>query len=134
MLTGEQEGGPLPGEVDLQGAGIAVELRLEVRVIRLVEQFEGRLEIAGAGEQVVPGLELGSEAIGLAEDLLRGALVIPEAGFLGQGLELVDALGLGLEVKDAPTSTGSVRPGRGWRTRPPSSGPGDPGAGAGAAR
>ena len=44
------------------------------------------------------------------------------------------ARALVVEVKDAPRSTGSVQPGRGWRTRPPSSGPGDPGAGSGAAR
>ena len=62
------------------------------------------------------------------------ALVVPEPGLLGQRLELGDARFLGLEVKDAPRSTGSVQPGRGWRTRPPSSGPGDPGAGSGAAR
>ena len=57
-----------------------------------------------------------AQAVGLAQDLLRGALVVPEPGFLGQRVELGDARFLGLEVKDAPRSTGSARPGRGWRT------------------
>jgi hypothetical protein len=134
MLAGEQQGGPFPPEVLLERRCIPLELGLELSIGDLVEQLERDLEIVGAGQQIPPGVKLGTEAVGLAEDLLGAALVVPEAGFLGQRLQLGDALGLGLEVKDAPRSTGSVRPGRGWRRSPPSSGPGDPGAGAGAAR
>jgi hypothetical protein len=54
----------------------------------------------------------------LADDLLSGALVVPEAGLEGQCVELGDAPFLGLEVKDAPRSTGSARPGRGPWMRP----------------
>jgi hypothetical protein len=134
VLAGEQEGGPLAPEVDLQRRGVAVQLGLEFRVGRLVEELDGRLEIVDAGQDAAPDLDLGAQAVGLAQDLLGGALVVPEPGFLGQRLELGDAPLLDLEVKDAPRSTGSVQPGRGWRRRPPSSGPADPGAGGDAAR
>ena len=79
-------------------------------------------------------VDLLAQAVRLAQDLLGGPAVVPEAGRLGQGLEFVDASLFGLEVKDAPRSTGSVRPGPGWRRGPPSSWSADPGAGAGAAR
>jgi len=134
MLTAEQEGGALPREVGLERRGIPVQLALELGIGRFLEQLDRGSEVVGPGQDVVPRRQLGSQAVGLAEDLLRGALVVPEAGLLGQRVEVGDALGLRLEVKDAPRSIGSVRPGRGWRTRPPSSGPGDPGAGSGAAR
>jgi hypothetical protein len=60
---------------------------------------------------------------------LCGALIVPEARLLGQLLEIGDASVLGRKVKASPRSRESARPGRGWRRRPPSSGPGDPGAG-----
>jgi hypothetical protein len=134
MLAGEQQGGAFPAEVLLERRGIALQLGLEIGVGGLVEQLEGGLEVVGAGQQVAPRIDLGAQAVGLAKDLLGGALVVPEPGLLGQRLELGDPFCLVVEVKDAPRSPGSVRPGRGWRTRPPSSGPGDPGAGAAAAR
>ena len=131
VLAGEQQGRAFAAEVLLERRRVALELGFELGVGRLVEQLERGLEVVGAGQQVPPRVDLGAQAVGLAEDLLGGALVVPEPGFLGQRLELGDPLRLGVEVKDAPRSTGSVRPGRGWRTCPPSSGPGDPGAGAG---
>jgi hypothetical protein len=134
MLAGEQQGGALPAEVLLEGCGVSVELGLEIGVGAFIEQLERGLEIVGAGQKVAPRIQLGTEAVSLPQDLLRRPLVIPEPGLGRQLVELRDALGLGVEVKVAPTSTGSVRPGRGWRTRPPSSGPGDPGAGSAAAR
>jgi len=134
VLAREQQGGPFPPEVLLERGGVLLELGFELGVGALGEQLERDLEVVGAGQQVPPGVELGTQSVGLAQDLLGAALVVPEAGFLGQRLELADALRFGLEVKDAPRSTGSVRPGRGWRTSPPSSGPGDPGAAAVAAR
>ena len=82
----------------------------------------------------LPGGDLAAQAVGLAQDLLSGSTVVPEPVFLGLRLYLGDARFLGRKVKDAPRSTGSVQPGRGWRTLPPSSGPADPGAGSGAAR
>jgi hypothetical protein len=118
VLAGEQQGGPLPDEILLESCGIPFQLGLELRVGDLVQQLQRDLEVIGAGQQLSPRVELGTETVGLAEDLLGAALVIPEAGFLGQCFEFRDALGLGLEVKDAPRSTGSVRPGRGRRRRP----------------
>jgi hypothetical protein len=134
MLAGEQQRGPFAGEVGLQTGRVTIQLRLELRVGGFGEELDGRLEVRGARRQVLPEGDLGAQAVGLAEDLLGDALVVPEAGLLGQFVELGDAGSLRLEVKDAPRSTGSVRPSRGWRTCPPSSGPGDPGAAAVAAR
>ena len=108
-----------PREIlDLELLGVPIHLGLQVRVGRLAQQLDGGLEILGARDQAPPGVDLGTQAIRLAEHLLCGSLVVPEAGFEGQRVELRDALGLGLEVKGAPTSTGSGRPCRGWRTRP----------------
>ena len=134
MLAGEQEGGPFPAEVGLEGGGVALDLRLELGVGRLIEQLDGGFEVGRARLEFLPQGDLGAEAVGLAEDLLGGSLVVPEARCQGQRVEFGDACLLGVEVKDAPRSPGSVRPGPGWRTRPPSSGPGDPGAAAAAAR
>jgi hypothetical protein len=134
VLAAEQQGGAFATEIDLEGCSVALELGLEVGIGGLVEQLQGSFEVGDAGQQITPRVDLGSQAVGLAEDLLCLALIVPEPGFLGQRLELGDPLLLGLEVKDAPRSTGSVQPGRGWRRRPPSSGPGDPGAAAAAAR
>ena len=134
VLAGEEERGALAVEIGLEGDRIAVELGLEVRIRGVVEELDDREQVVGAGQEVTPRVQLGPEVVGLAQDLLGTALVVPEPWFLGQRLELGDALCLGLEVKDAPRSIGSVRPGRGRRTRPPSSGPADPGAGSAAAR
>jgi hypothetical protein len=134
VLAGEQQRGAFASELLLERRGTTVELGFELAVRRLIEELDGGLEIVGAGEQASPGLDLGAQPIGFAEDFLGRLLVVPEPGLLGQCVELGDALRLRVEVKGAPRSTGSVRPGRGWRTRPPSSGPGDPGAGGAAAR
>jgi hypothetical protein len=118
VLAGEQQGRPLAPEVGLQGGRIPLQLGLEVGVGTLVEELERGFEVVGAAQQLTPRVEFGAEAVGLSEDLLGGTLVVPESRFLGQRFELGDALGLGLEVKVAPRSTGSVRPGRGRRTNP----------------
>ena len=92
VLAGEEQRGPLARELGLERRGVALELRLEVGVRGLVEQLHGGFEVVGAGQQVAPRLDLGAQAVGFAEDLLGAALVVPEAGFLGQRLELGDAL------------------------------------------
>ncbi len=130
----EQQRGPLAPVVGLEGRCVALQLGFELGVGRLSEELERGQQVVGAGSQLVPGVQLATQAFGLAHDLLRGAAVIPEPGFLGQRLDLGDAGGLRLEVKDAPRSTGSVQPGRGRRMVPPSSEPADPGAGSDAAR
>ena len=134
VLAGEQQGRPLARVVGLERRGVAFELGFELGVGGLGEQLDRGQQVVGAGAQVAPRRQVATEPVGLAHDLLGGTAVLPEPGFLGQGLQLGDTSGLGLEVKDAPRSTGSVQPGRGWRTRPPSSGPADPGAGLAAAR
>src|SRR6185436_21088334 len=134
VLAREQQRRPFPEEIGLEPGGIAIQLGFELRIGRLLDQLQRGEEVVPAGQQVLPGRDLGAEAVGLAKDLLGGPAVVPEVGRLGQRVDLVDAGLLAFEVKDAPRSTGSVRSGRGWRTAPPSSGPADPGAGSGAAR
>jgi len=134
VLAGEQQGRPLALEVGVEPGEVTFQLGFELGVGRFVEQVDGGQQVVGAGQQVLPRGDLGAEAVGLAKDLLGGPPVVPEAGLLGQRLDLRDTRFLGLEVKDAPRSTGSVQPGPGWRRLPPSSGPADPGAGSGAAR
>jgi hypothetical protein len=113
VLTREQQRGPLTPEVGLQRRGILVELCLEPRIGLFVQQLECRLEVRGTREETLPRFDLGTEAVGLAKDLLGGALVVPEPRLEGQCVELPDALLFGLEVKGAPRSTGSARRGRG---------------------
>jgi hypothetical protein len=118
VLAGEQQRRSLASEVLLERRGVLVDLGLQARIGLLVQQVDGRLEVIGTRAQSLPDIDLGTEAVGLAEDLLRGALVVPEPGFERQRVELPDTLSFGVEVKGAPRSTGSSRPGRGWRTRP----------------
>jgi hypothetical protein len=134
VLAREQERGPLPIEVLLELRGRPIQLCGQLLVTRFLDELEGRQQIVDASLETAPQIDLGAEAVGLAKGLLRAALVVPEPGLAGQRLKLGDALFLGLEVKDAPTSTGSARPGREWWRRPLSCGPGGPGAGSDGAR
>jgi hypothetical protein len=134
MLAGEQQRGAFPAELGFERCGVPVQFGLELGIGRFVEQLDRNLEIVGARQQAAPRIDLGTQCVCLAEDPLRRALILPEPGLDRQRVELGDAFGLGVEVKVAPRSTGSVRPGRGRRRSPPSCGPGDPGAGSGAAR
>jgi hypothetical protein len=118
VLAGEQQGGAFPAELGLQRGRIAFLLGFEIGVGGLVEQLDGGLEVVGACQQAAPRVELGTKGVSFAEDRLGCALVVPEPGRDRQRFESGDAFCLGVEVKDAPRSTGSVRPGRGWRTRP----------------
>jgi hypothetical protein len=92
VLARKQQGRPLAPEVLLERGSIPFLLRLEVGVRGFVEQLERGLEIVRAGQQLPPRVELGTETVGLAQDLLGAALIVPEAGFLGQRLELADPL------------------------------------------
>jgi hypothetical protein len=105
VLAGEQERGPFTGEVGLERGGLAVELGGQLGIVGLGDELGGRLEVVDPSEQRLPQLDLGAQAVGFAEDLLRDPLVVPEAGFDGQRVELCDARFLGREVKDAPRST-----------------------------
>jgi hypothetical protein len=134
VLAGEEESRPLAPEIGLQARDLPVELRRKLRVTGLLDELEGGEEVFDTTLEAAPELDLGPEAVGLAEDLLGSALVVPEAGLAGQRLELRDAPFLGLEVKDAPRSTGSARPGRERWKSPLSCAPAGPAAGSDGAR
>src|SRR6185369_10144179 len=134
VLAGEQERRPLATEVRLEGRDLAIELGGQLGVAGFLDELERREEVVGAGLEAPPQVDLRAEAVGLAEDLLGSALVVPEPGLAGQRLQLGDAAFLGLEVKDAPRSTESARPGREPWTRPLSCEPGGPAAGSDGAR
>jgi hypothetical protein len=118
MLAGEQQRGSFPPEVAFERVAAAVQLGGKLGVGRLGDELGGRLEVGGAIEQALPERDLGSEAVRFGEDLRRRPLVVPEPGFGRQRLELGEPGLLGWKVKDAPTSTGSARPGRGRPRRP----------------
>jgi hypothetical protein len=118
VLAAEEQGGSFSTEVALERRGGPIELRGQLRIAGLLNELEGREQIVDAGLEPAPQLDLGPEAVGLAEDLLGTSLVVPEPGFAGQRLELGDPAFLRRKVKDAPRSTGSARPGRGLWTRP----------------
>jgi len=122
VLAVEEQLRPLAGEVAFEGRALSVELGAQLGIIGLLEELGGRLEVGDSGQQAGPQLDLGAEAIGLAKDLLGGALIVPEPGFAGQRLQLGEASLSCRKVKDAPRSTGSAPPGRGRLQRPSVSG------------
>ncbi len=134
MLAAEQEQGPLALVLGCDRGEVAVELGLELGVARLLDERNQLDEIVSTTSKVAPRGELGAEIVGLAEDALGCALIVPEPWRGRLRIQLGKPALLGVEVKDAPRSTGSAPRDPGWRWRPPSSGPGDPGAGAAAAR
>ena len=80
VFAGEEQGGPLAGEVVLERGGLAVELGGQLWIGRFLDQLEGCEEIGRASLQAAPQLDLVPESTGLAEDLLGIPLVIPETG------------------------------------------------------
>jgi hypothetical protein len=116
VLTAEEQGRPFATEVPIERRRGPLQLCGELRIAGLLDELEGGEEVVDAGLEPAPQLDLGTEAVGLAEDLLGASLVVPEAGLAGQRLELGDPAFFRRKVKDAPRSTGSARPGRGpWR-------------------
>jgi hypothetical protein len=118
VLAREQEQRPLARELPPEGIRLAREVSLRLGVGGVDEEVDELLEVLGALLQRAPQADLLAQALGLADDLLRGALVVPEPGLDGAGVELRYAAFLGGEVKDAPRSTGSARRGPGWPARP----------------
>jgi hypothetical protein len=88
VLTGEQELGPLARKVPVQVVDAPVDLRLELGIPRFLGELEGRVEVVGAGEQRRPFFDLAAQAVGLAQDVLRGTAVLPERRLGGGRLEL----------------------------------------------
>ena len=67
--------------------------------------------------RLAPGGDLGPQAVSLAKDLLGGCAGRPRTPGPEVSASSSATRGLlGLEVKDAPRSTGSARRGRGRRT------------------
>jgi len=118
VLAREQELGALALEVPQEGRALAVAFRGELGIGRFLDELAEGLEVGRAAEEPGPQLDLGAEGVGFAKDLLRRPLVVPESGRAGQVFELGESLLSGWEVKDAPRSTGSARPGRGRQQRP----------------
>jgi hypothetical protein len=118
VVTAEQQRRPFAGEVLLERGRDGAELGGQLGIGRLLDELEQSERFVGPRRQSAPELDLGAQAVGFTEDPLGGALVVPEPGFEILCVELGDAALLRLEVKDAPRSTGSARPGRERRMRP----------------
>ena len=80
VLAVEEEGRPFPRKVRFEGRGLAVELGGQLLVAGFLDELEGGEEVVRARLEATPQLDLGSQAAGLAEDLLGAALVVPEPG------------------------------------------------------
>jgi hypothetical protein len=118
VLAREQQLRALPIEVPLEGIALAVALGGELGIAGFLDELAQGLEFVRACLEAGPQLDLGAQPVCLAQDLLGGPLVVPESGRAGQAFELAEApLSFG-EIKDAPRSPGSARPGRGRRRRP----------------
>ena len=107
VLAREEEGGPLPFEIGSQFRARPVQLGDQLGVAGFGDQLQRGLQVFRATLQATPEVDLLGESVRLAQDLLGSPAVVPEAGSQGQGMELLDPLVLGLEVKDAPRSRGS---------------------------
>ncbi len=118
VVAREQEQRPLAPELAVERVCLALDVRLGIGVGGLDEQVDQLDQIRCALLQGSPQGDLLAQTLGLAQDLLRRPLVVPEPGFAGSPVELGQVLALGGEVKDAPRSTRSARPGREWTQRP----------------
>ena len=54
MLAGEEQRGPLAGEVRLEGRRLAIEFRGQLRIGRLLDELEGGEEIVRAAFCAAP--------------------------------------------------------------------------------
>jgi len=105
-------------EVALEMLCRLVRLGLELCVAGLLGQLDRGLEVIGPREDARPELDVGPEAVGLAQDVLCGPAVLPETRLRRACVELGQARLLAREVKDAPRSIGSAPRGRGRARRP----------------
>jgi hypothetical protein len=96
VLAGEEELRSFPVEIPFEAGGLTVELPGQLGVTRFLDELERREEVLRARAEASPQLDLRSEAVCLAENALRDALVIPEARRAGLCVELGDALLLGV--------------------------------------
>jgi hypothetical protein len=119
VLAGEEQLGALSPVLPLEARQVAVEFERELLVPGLVDERDELDEVVRPLRQVVPEGELGPQAVGLAEDALGRALVVPEARCLRQRVEFGETAFLDGEVKDAPMSPGSAQRDPGWLRDPP---------------
>jgi hypothetical protein len=96
VLPREEQLRPLPLEIALERCGLAIELSRQLRIIRFLDELEGREDVGGAPIELGPECGFRSQAIGFAQNFLGGALVVPEARLACLGLERGDALDLGV--------------------------------------
>ena len=92
----------------LEICGFAVDIGLGLRIRVRVEQAEQLDEIGRSLLEAPPERDLVTQALGLSQDGLGSALVIPERRIGRSRVQSGQSLVFGPEVKDAPTSTGSA--------------------------
>jgi hypothetical protein len=91
VLAGEQEEGPLALELLAEGVRLALEVGGGLVVGRLVQEIQQLLEVGRTLLEFPPQGDLLAQALRLAGDLLRGALIVPEAGLDGPRIEAREA-------------------------------------------
>jgi hypothetical protein len=128
----EEERGPLALVIGAQRIGFVVDTGRQLGVA--LGQLGELLEVVGASGQGLPRLELFAQPASLAQDALGLSLIVPEAGRAGGCVEGRQAVGLGPEVKAAPTSREPAPRARGRPRRPPSCARADPAGATAAAR
>jgi len=95
VLAAEQEERALAVELRGQGRGLALDVGLGLRVRGIGEELCELGDVVGALLDRAPEGDLLAQALGLAGDLLRLALVVPEPGLDRARVELGDADFLG---------------------------------------
>jgi hypothetical protein len=96
VLAREDQRRPLAPECGVEIGVPGLELSGELGIVGFLDQRDQLDEVVGALLEPAPQVDLGTKAVGLAEDLLGGALVVPEAGRLGLGVELREARAAGV--------------------------------------
>jgi hypothetical protein len=95
VFAREQQQGPLPRELGGERVGLRGDLGLGVGVRGVGEQLVELLEVRDPLLETPPRLDLLAQALRLADDPLRAALVVPEPGLDGARVQLRDARLLG---------------------------------------
>jgi hypothetical protein len=95
VLAAEQEQRAFARELGSQRVRLARKVGFCVGVGRVGQEVQQLLERRGALLERAPQGDLVAQALGLADDLLRGALVVPEPGLDRAGVKLGDAGFLG---------------------------------------
>jgi hypothetical protein len=95
VLAAEQEQRALPLELRGQGRGLTLEVGLGLGVGGVGKELGELGDVVRALLDRAPEGDLLAQALGLAGDLLRLALVVPEPGLDGARVELRDADFLG---------------------------------------